>query len=444
MADPDAVDLSHLLAFADTIDALGGLDFADLDIDDASPKLDLGGFEATVDWIPPRALRTPCRNNFADVIDRVRDDYDSTVEPASSPESPTQKARTSLFNVVDQPIDILVCGESLDPRGICVLDHPGRHAHFKHWLSNGLLVDDTRRSTLREESSRPNCWQEPNQQETDLTQKSVLGLLLSNKNSAVNSPEESRNTTPAPLDLVEVLRKSRSSTPESLPSPAGGWKDKCFMMGKHVMVAMADSNLSPLNFRNWCLFFNDMLCSWGLNDKSMVTRGPVFLDVDFSRNAIDNTCISELQQLLSAFKRLKVRNLRLCSNELSDESLGSLMNLPYMQQMYVDHNNFTSQAIREYITSLVRVKQDYYEGLVAQDAPDEAVLQTFFISVDHNRLSAQLALMDQLRRDDSLTVCDSDSTACEPGQPCRMFGTKCTVHLAGLGSQRPPIYAPQN
>ena len=448
--DDDAPDISQLLAFADELGDLG-TDVGAIWTDDASPtvlvRAESPAFDLNHSWAEPSRVDKAMVNHFSEVMRLVRAPDVGPQSKDDTPGSPVQKIRTALFGNVEVVTDIAVCDETMDPRSTCIVDHPGRHAQFKHWLQCGMISDDTKRMTIRDEASLPSCWSQTGatkeHRPSDASQSGVFGVLLppkthEDKDGAVVTLLESlrRSMTPSPTE-----GDSRDVTP-SLPSPGShtGWKEKSFLMGKHVMVAMADTGMDDTTIPGWCIWFNDMLCSWGLSERASQTtpsKAPqvVSADIDFSKNMLSDVSIHELIQLLNAFKRVHVRTIRLSHNSVSDVGLGYLGELPFLHQLVVDDNLISKQGVMQFIQRSHRVKRDHYEALVAQDTPDESLLQSMLISIDANFIGNGLELVAAIERL-GISVCCADSTGCDGTGLCRIKGRGCGLHIVGAGSQR--------
>ena len=142
--------MDDLLALAESLN----LDEGDLDDFSGQEIVRQSSESQPVKWRCPPILDVE-RNSQGIDHGSLFDTPDTFVEPAArnSPHSPTQRNRVSLFGDSDVPKDLLTSTEFIDPRGLYILDHPGRNAQFKHWLSGGLITDDSRRATFREESA---------------------------------------------------------------------------------------------------------------------------------------------------------------------------------------------------------------------------------------------------------------------------------------------------
>ena len=120
---------------------------------------------------------------------------------------------------------------------------------------------------------------------------------------------------------------------------------------------------------------------------------------------------------------------------MSDTGLMYLADLPYMNQLLVDKNLVTRNGLMDFITRIHRNKRDYFDGLVAQDTPDDSVIQPMYLSVEGNFVDQQMLVMNGLEQEEGIVPCCADTTGCDPGGVCSVFGNKCGIHLFGLGSQ---------
>ena len=414
--------MDDLLALAESLD-LGNVDidhiterFPDLPTDEPQwstpPRLDL-----------PSSLCEGISSSFPDIL------VESHV--SESPTSPTYRNRVLLFGGSDEPAELLISTESSDPRTLYVIDHPGRNAQFKNWFLSGLIIDDSRRVTFREESSMHGCWYKTtNSTEDDKAHLLNLIRVVKPEESSGRDHAEIR-TSVVPVDKVRIIGLGTQIRDV--------WDTRCFMVGGSIMVAMSHTELDDSLMRAWCMWFNDKLCSWGVNDRSvqnMESQDPtdVFADLDFSGNRISDVSLTELMRLLGAFRRVRVRTLRLSSNSLTHDALEPLKSLPYLNHLVMDDNHLTSADIISWIPQIIMSKQERYDILVAQDIPDESVKQTLFMSVERNRISRPLELLDGLIRS-GINACVPESSGCEPYSTCRLYGTGCGVHLAGLSEQ---------
>ena len=439
--EEDAGDISQLMAFADAIG------FSNLDDEvwgsvikpcEYTNTLSTSGINETAPWIIPQLVDGRRGNDFSHIIAAFNRIEPATDEPIDSPDSPTARNRTSLFTLDDKTVDIEVCGETVDPRNVCVVDHPGRHAHFKSWMQVGAVSEDTRRISVRDESGRPACWQSSNKEPSRVTSSddSLLGCLLKPK-----SPQDSSLSSLA--GLFSLGQGSREEPQKDSPTdtkPAKvAWKDRTFVVGKSIKVAMRDAGLHQGNVREWCLWFNDLLCSLGMSDMRAVGQPQnqtMEADIDLSDNYITDAALNEIVHLLSAFKRLHVRSLRMASSSLTDIGLGYLAGIHHLQHLVVDDNIITDTGLVSFILRNRAHKLDIHEALLAQDVSDESVLQPIWLSVELNLISDALLLVEHLAHE-KITVCRADTTGCEasPGQ-CQLHGMKCGVHLSGLGAQK--------
>jgi hypothetical protein len=128
----DPLDLSDLFDFAVQSSNKGGSE-------QSSDSVDV-----SVDW------RLPSKVDLSKV---------STSLPRGIPPfkhtanlSPTQTSPKSLIpSTAHETLELLVDDISRDPRLICVLDHPGRYAQFKHYLQSGCFNESfAKRMTLKD------------------------------------------------------------------------------------------------------------------------------------------------------------------------------------------------------------------------------------------------------------------------------------------------------
>ena len=416
--DEDLGDLSQLLAFAD---ALADSNEPVWEDGSAADKI-----HVTTEWKRPELISGSVVNNFANVLRSVQsEDVGETDTSASSPESPTMRNRTALFSAVDKLIDIELCGEWTDPRCVNIVDHPGRHAQFKNWHQAGYIEDDTRRMSIRDESARPACWAVPEsaQPSNAAPDKGVLGMLLGKTKTSEESPV-------IPTLLAEPAKREDNHGSMT-------WKDRTFVVGKTMKVAMREAGLHEGNIRDWCLWFNDMLCSLGLSDaRASAAASTIQADIDFSNNSLTDSAVNELVNLLNAFKRLQVKTIRLGSNSLTDIGLGLLAELSHLRHLVVDDNAITSDGVISYVVRNYRHKQDLRDALLAQDVQDESIMEPTMISVEMNLITGAMGVIDLIEAE-GIQVCLSDTTGCEPvGAECRLKGKACGVHLSGLGAQK--------
>lgn len=356
-------------------------------------------------------------------------------ENRDSPQSPTQRNRVSLFGCTDAPIDLLTSNQFVDPRSICILDHPGRNAQFKHWLSAGFIKDDSRRATFRDESTEVGCWQRVATEDEDNNAKNILSLIRVVKpEDGVQHQDGSHVVTTSPMISLSLSSSSRSSQLKDV------WESRSFMMGGSIIVAMAQMDLDDAMMLSWCAWFNDKLCSWGIHDRSTSvsdhrSAGKVNADLDFSSNYLTDASVRELVRLLGAFKRVQVGTLRLSSNSFSCNVLEPLKSLPYLRYLVLDDNRLVSHDLCEWIPEIMLIKHELYDILVAQDMPDESVKQAIFVSVENNAIFRPMDLVEKLHSKDIL-VCLPETSGCEATTLCRLYGASCGVHLAGLSTQR--------
>lgn len=425
----EEVDLSQLMAFAEALSETPVLEESSWNMDDAISE--------TTPWTNPVGVDGH-KSGFADLVGTVRI---GDVAPDSSwgePDSPVARNRTSLFSQEDLTIDLEVCGETLDPRAVCIVDHPGRHAQFKNWLQAGYLSEETKRISIRDESSRAACWNHIRGQgsRASVVDGGILGGLIKSKASIE-----------FPIPLITDLQTATSvengdNEPESIDNTKQGrasWKDRAFVVGRTIKVAMRETGLNDSNIRDWCIWFNDLLCSLGLSDvRSMSTPGASVMeaDMDFSGNEMSDRCLLELLTLFSAFKRLHVKILRLGSNMLTDASLLNLVGLTRLQHLVMDDNLLTNDGVLQFIIRNRANRRDLYEVLVAQDMLDETLIQPISMSIEMNQLRNPKEIMATLDRE-GITVCTLDTSGCDPTTgECKLLGKSCGIHLAGLGCQK--------
>jgi len=417
--------MDDLLALAESLD-LEHVDLSHL----AEPELDTNSQQ--LQWDTP-----PMLDLIPALIDRSTTDVPSLsaeCEVIQSPTSPTQRNRVLLFAGSEKPIELVTSGESSDPRCLYVMDHPGRNAQFKNWFSSGLIKDDSRRVTFREESSGQACWHQTGSSVDDDAATDLLNLIrvVKSEESPQNIQSESR-IPPVPAD----------AKPGGLGTHIRDlWDAHCIMVGGSIVVSMAYKGLDDSLMRTWCMWFNDKLCFWGLNDRpmsSLESQFPVdvMADLDFSGNQLGDASLKELLRLLSAFRRIHVRTLRLSCNSLTRTVLDPIKTLPYISHLVIDDNNLTSDDVVSWIPEIIMSKQEHYDILVAQDIPDESVRQALFLNVERNRLSRPLELIHSLNCL-GINVCIPESTGCEPYSTCRLYGEACGIHLAGLSQQQDP------
>jgi hypothetical protein len=428
--------MDDLLALAESLN----LDEGDLDDFSGQEIVRQSSESQPVKWRCPPILDVE-RNSQGIDHGSLFDTPDTFVEPAArnSPHSPTQRNRVSLFGDSDVPKDLLTSTEFIDPRGLYILDHPGRNAQFKHWLSGGLITDDSRRATFREESAEVGCWQKVATEDEDRNSNNIFNLIrVVRPEDGDAIKKESRVVTASPIVSVNHLQSQRSSQSRDL------WEARSFMVGGSIMVAMAHMDFDDSIMVSWCAWFNDRLCSWGINERSAPALDQrsnvnVIADLDFSSNHLTEKSVRELVRLLGAFKRIQVGTLRLSSNSLSRNVLDELKSLPYIRYLVLDDNRFASDDLCEWIPEMLLLKQELYDILVAQDMPDENVKQALFVSIERNGIFHPMELIERLHAKNIL-VCLPESSGCEPNALCRLYGPSCAVHLAGLSSQKDTRY----
>lgn len=422
------VDLSQLLAFADAVGDSWGSD---------SPTHT--DWELTQAWYIPQKVTGAHLSEFARIIRSVQPSDTGPQSYTDSPDSPMQKSRTALFKNSEIATEILPCGDSMDPRSVCIVDHPGRHAQFKHWMQAGMISEDGKRMTMRDEAAQGNSLVPRSSGDTLSASPSAGAGLLGILNVAAKADGKESESV---LNLLHTLRKSVDppEIPQAMSSGPAAWKGKSFFVGKSVMVAMADMGIDDSRFQSWCMWFNDLLCSWGLSERtphiSQSSTPPVVTaDIDFSRNELTDHSIYELCQLLLAFRRVHVVTLRLASNAISDVGLAYLADLPYLHHVVLDDNQLSRQGIREFLLRSYRAKRDHYDALKAQDSPDDSLLRPMFVSIDGNYAARAIELIESIEGE-GLCVCCPDSTSCDPSGVCRIVGNACDIHLLGLGAQK--------
>jgi hypothetical protein len=425
----EEVDLSQLMAFADALSETPGLGDLAWSADDTISE--------TQPWAKPFSV-TGYKSGFAGLLQSVRLDGMGSGQNSASPDSPVAKNRTSLFSQEDMTIEIEVCGESLDPRALFVVDHPGRHAQFKAWVQAGYLSDETKRISIRDESSKPACW---NQIGTDGNRSSIvdggiLGGLIKSK-TTVELPiplkpdlqlGETENVKENSPDIASETKPGRSS-----------WKERAFVVGKTIKVAMREMGLHDTNIREWCIWFNDLLCSIGLSDVRNAPNPSASImeaDMDFSGNALSDGSLLELLTLFSAFRRLHVRSLRLSSNMLTDLALQHLAGLTRLKHLVMDDNTLTSHGVMSFVLRNRTDRRDLYEALLAQDVADDSLAEPIALSLESNGVQNAMELIETLESH-GLHVCLFDTSGCDPlTGSCKLLGKSCGVHLSGLGCQK--------
>ena len=407
----DDMDISQLLAFAESVDILP------MEVPVTSDVL-----EATIDWYQPKSFINSRTNYFSSVIECIPGN--ESVMFLNSPISPVHKARSSLFGSTEQLVDFDLCGDNSDPRFVCVIDQPGRYAQYKHWCQSGFVNEDGKRMTQKDLASLASSL------ETDIgvsgSESTMLPLekLLQQQ---VNIPVESANVTGGVVDSRIVENT---------------WGDKSFLLGSQLIVSMSCANLTPAIFPRWCLWFNDRLCAWGLADRSTPASngatGPdcVNADIDFSHNSLDDSCIVEFVSLLEAFVRVRVKTLRLERTGLTNSGLLAFSNLTYLHYVIVEDNRITTSGIVNFLSMQITHKREFYEVLMAQDAPEDTLMDPMYVSLEGNCVAGAPELGNYFEQTDSLLICIADSTGCNPNEPCRILGAQCHAHLVGIGCQR--------
>jgi hypothetical protein len=241
--------------------------------------------------------------------------------------------------------------------------------------------------------------------------------------------------TPATLNSHESTK--REDTTKTLPdNPRQVWKDKTFVVGRTMKVAMRECGLHEGNIREWCLWFNDLLCSHGLSDIRSSNLQAMQADIDFSYNFLNDTAILELVNLLGAFRRLQVKTLLLSSNSVTDDGLLLLAEQSNLRHLVVDDNMISREGLMNFVTRNYRNRQDIRDALLAQDVTDESIMEPLTLSVDLNVIRDPMGVLDSLEAN-GIVVCRADTTGCEAvGEQCRLKGNQCGVHISGLGSQK--------
>lgn len=437
------LDVSQLMAFADSLEdpSIPGEYTWAQDFDTNEPSGHDDSVEATLPWSCPAPMYNQGAYTSTIRMHRKVDVGDAVTE--HTPRSPVAKHRTTLFRASEKIVDLDVATESADPRCVCVIDHPGRHAQFKHWLQVGQIGDEVRRLTIREESARPTCWLSSGANGLKSAQdptKGVLGILLPGKPSDTRVAEVS--------DLIATLRKSAASEPNfgdprdpalDVVDSHAMWKERSFLVGNHIMVAMKESGLTDERMKGWCVWFNDLLCAWGLADRAS-QHSPqlttVDADIDFSGNMLSDMSVKELKQLLSAFRRVHLRTLRVNGNLLTDDSLEILADMPYLTGIFMDDNSVTRAGLMSYIIRSRHLRVEHHQALQAQDREDGTLLQPNHISISGNLIHDTLDFLYELQHA-GLVVCCSESAGCDLSSgTCRLYGQRCDVHLSGIGAQR--------
>lgn len=432
----DESGIGQLLAFVDSIDMdlLESVEIGDMDT------------SSTVSWACPPFYIDRFPNKYSELIHSAAVEGGYAHMDQHSPASPVRKARTALFGGSEGPVDIDLCGDNTDPRSVCVVDHPGRYSQFKHWAQLGLTIDENRRVTQKEDSSRANCLAaeaEFRQSSKPTLEPDLLEILLLQR-----SPAPHATTSPRRDSVGEFKQDDESAcsmlenSTRGVTSSCESWKDKCFLLGQQLIVSMSDSDLTTDSFPAWCLWFNDRLCFWGLSDRVAVSgsgsnASPAYAhaDIDFSRNRIGDFSVRELLTLLDAFRRIKVKTLRLSSTGLTDNGLIQISTLPYLQHLVIDCNEVTTAGILSFTGKHLNSKKDHYEVLRAQDSPEAGILDPVFVNLEANRIRNALSLADEFAAAFE-GVCVSDSTGCQPLGRCRVYGDQCQMHIYGVGCQR--------
>jgi hypothetical protein len=425
--DENLADLSQLMAF---VDDLGGHPTSE---EGRSNEPD--AIRETYEWSPPSEI-VGWRSNFASVMGLFQEiDSGQDTVCFDSPESPVARIRTSLFSQDDTTAEIEVCGESIDPRNVCVVDHPGRHAQFKSWVNSGHISDDARRVTIREESNRRCCWirSESDSNKILTVDGGLLGSLIKPRSSVETS---------IPL-LPDLAPSSNRASDHAVGSEFEGakkknWRDRIFIVGRSIKVAMRQSGIQDSNVRDWCLWFNDFLCSLGLSDARGGSYSPVTVfeaDVDFTDNSLSDVSFRELCVLFTAFRRLQVRSLRLAANSLTDSSLEQLTGFNHLRHLIITDNAITNDGVFNFIVKNRTNRKEYYEVLLAQDVCDDCCLLPITVSLDGNFIRRPIQLIAMLECV-GIKPCIPEATGCDLSGICAVLGTSCGVHLSGLGSQQ--------
>ena len=397
--------------------------------------------ETTPDaWkLPPKLiLRTSCSKQHSS-LELIHPQINEEYATRDSPVSPTQKNRVSLFTESDDSIDLIPTGESSDPRCLYIMDHPGRNAQFKHWYSAGLIHDDSRRATFRDEHSIQGCW--ISAQATDIGNKNAATILNLIRGIRTDESERSplkQDPTSSPQTLSGLGQQSTGSQIREI------WDTRSFVVGSSLVVTMAKTGLDDTLIRSWCVWFNDRLCTWGLNDKpgshpDVKVSGNFVADLDFSSNNLTDSSVIEIVRLLGAFKRIHVLSLRLGSNSLTGTMLDSLKELPYLKYLVLDNNHLMADDLLRWFPELLASKQERYDILVAQDIPDESVRDPVYLSVENNNIFQPQQLVERFKQA-GILVCIPETSGCEPNQSCRILGDLCDVHFGGLTTQKNPSY----
>ena len=437
-------DISQLLAFADSIVESGLASFRE----DLSP-LSSAEIPEPITWRAPPPLWELDPNAIAPILSSLRKDDVGVEIRDGSPSSPLQKARTSLFGASDKPLELETCGEIMDPRGVIIIDHPGRHAQFKHWYHAGFLTDDTRRLTLRDEGTKssPLSMKKSSDIHRSGSPEGILGLLMHNRSDpAKNDVNTFFDTLKQSDEEMDEQEHKTAFSSDRIMSPgpsAASWKSKTFLMGTQLMVAMGETGMCDGDFPAWCAWFTDLMFSHGLSDRAVpLSSAPLVVnaDIDFSRNALGDGSVQELVRVLSSFKRIHVRTLRICNNAVTDSGLADLVELPFVQQLFLSENLITRQGLIEFVISSRKNKQDVYEASVAQDRPDESLLRPSSVFIEGNFVENAITVLDDLRRI-GVKACCIESSGCDFSTPCKVFPQDCGVHLSGIGCQRKQIFS---
>jgi len=319
---------------------------------------------------------------------------------------PSAPQATSRANP-DSPIDATESASSTieidledpgrDPRNICVLDHPGRHAQYKHWLQAGLLDEaGSKRLTLKEAQSRP----------------------------GVAVPARPRRV-------------------------AEDWSRRCVLSGGVVTGNFRGSFLSDSGVGNFLIWIQELLTSWNVTEISPKKISTVFVtisstparplatvlaDFDFSANPeLSPDGLLQISRFLAAYPRLRIRTLRLDSLNLTD--LAAAADLPYLRRLEISSNNLTSEVLVDFVNrqTQLRINTAKTHSVSEKDFASLGFHLPLFVTLWDNFADAAL-----LRDLSALSPCLVESTGCEPAALCRRLGEKFKVHLSGFCRQRRP------
>ena len=313
--------------------------------------------------------------------------------PRTSPESPIP---TSV-DLSSEPVSVTIDDVSRDPRLVCVLDHPGRHAQFKHWIQQGLVDESScKRLTLKESISRPNV-----------------------------------SDTVVAVPAVDK--------PSYLPHD---WSSRCQLVNHLVTADFSKCDLQDSTIPELCEWLKELFTRWNISDRPAIAnlvfpaikpvQTAVVADVDFSFNPLlSATGLHSLLQFLESLPRLRIRVFRAEGLQLTDLSI--FMNLRYIQQLHVSDNSVNAHEVASLALHLVqqRTQTARLHSVHEPDFPSLAFSLPLFLAVWNNKCEAQ-AVMHALS---DLNPCIAEASGCEGAGQCRRFGEKCRIHLCGLSRQ---------